>query len=63
MTEHEQGQMDSWFTVLYWFQVYNKMIQLSIYIYFQILFPYGLLQNIDCSSLYYSSVYILIPDF
>ena len=45
----------SWFTMLRWFQVYRKVIQLYIYVYiyilFQIIFFYRLLQNIEYSSL------------
>ena len=37
---------------MYLFQVYSK-VQRYIYIYFQILFPYKLSEDIDCSSLYY----------
>ena len=39
--------------MLCWLQVYSKVIQFYIYIFFQILFPYRLLQNIECSSLCY----------
>ena len=46
----------SWFTMLYYFLVYRKAIQLYIYnfirIFFQILFPFKLLQNIEYSPLY-----------
>lgn len=35
------------------FQVYNKVIQLHIYILFQNLFHYRLLQDIEYGSLYY----------
>ena len=46
----------SWFTMLYSFLVYSKEIQLYIFIYmthtlFQVLSHYGLLQDIECSSL------------
>ena len=64
---------NSWFTMLCLFQVYRKVIQLCIYIYihilFHILFCYGLLQDIESSSLtllficfIYRSVYLLIPN-
>ena len=51
----------------------QPVIQLYIYILFQIIFPYRSLQNLEYSSLYgrsllviyftYSSVYMLIPNF
>ena len=46
----------SYFTMLCQFQVYSKVIQLYIYIYiiFQILFHYRLLQDIKYSSLCYT---------
>ena len=38
------------------FQVHSKMIQLYIHMYiiFEIIFHYRLLQDIDCGSLYYT---------
>ena len=50
----------SWFTMLCWFLLYSKVIQLYInkykyiYILFYILFHYGLSQDIEYSSLCYT---------
>ena len=61
----------SWFIMLSLFLVYNKVIQICIYIHihiytlFHILYHYGLLQDIGYSSLYYTArlccLYILYP--
>ena len=53
----------SWLTMLCKFQVYNKGIQLCVYIYvfiLQILFPYRLLQNIEYISLCYTVGFLSI---
>ena len=47
----------SWLTMLCYFQVYRKEIQLYIYMFlffFQILFPFRLLHNIEQRSLCYT---------
>ena len=41
----------SWFTMLCWFQVYNKVYTYTNIHCFQVLFPYRLLQNTEQSSL------------
>ena len=46
----------SWFITLYKFQVYSKMIYVYTYIFFQVLYPYRLIQNTEYSFLCYRVV-------
>ena len=60
-----QPHLSIHFTMLCYFQVYSKVIQLHIHIYlfFQSLFLYRLLQNIEYSSLCYTVTALLVMYF
>ena len=44
------------FTMMYLFQVYSTVIQFTVCVLFQILFPYRFLQNVKYCSLCYTAV-------